>query len=61
MPDIFVAAGTDEVTRIYDYRHPLPQIILDGHSKPVNACAIAPFGGHYPIIFTGGDDELVRT
>lgn len=59
-PDIIVAAGDDDVTRIYDYRHPLPQVILDGHRGGATSCAIAPFGGAYPIIFTGGKDKLVR-
>ncbi|KAG8886316.1 hypothetical protein FRB98_001337 [Tulasnella sp. 332] len=60
MPDMFVAAGSDPVIRIFDLRSPLPQMVLDGHSKDVTSCAIAPFGGQFPIIFTGGKDELVK-
>ncbi len=52
--------GADDLARIYDYRHPFPQMVLDGHSSGVEACTIAPFGGKIPIIFTGGADEIVR-
>ncbi|KAG9007011.1 hypothetical protein FRB93_008277 [Tulasnella sp. JGI-2019a] len=62
MPDNFVAAGSDPITRIFDLRNgPLPQIVLEGHSRDVTSCAIASFGhGQFPIIFTGGKDEAVR-
>ncbi|KAG8973980.1 hypothetical protein FRC05_008037 [Tulasnella sp. 425] len=61
MPHNFVAAGDDRCTRIFDFRQPpLPQIMLNGHSDNVNACTIASHGGDFPIIFTGGDDELVK-
>lgn len=38
----------------------MPQMLLQAHGRDLNACTIAPFGGHYPIIFTGGEDELVK-
>ncbi|KIO23089.1 hypothetical protein M407DRAFT_244923 [Tulasnella calospora MUT 4182] len=38
----------------------LPQILLDGHSGNVLSCAIASHGGDFPIIFSGGKDELVK-
>lgn len=61
MPELYVAAGGDPLARIYDYRSPLPQILLDGHSAPLNCSAIAPYGGQFPLIFTGGSDELLKT
>ncbi|KAG9040515.1 hypothetical protein FS837_000518 [Tulasnella sp. UAMH 9824] len=61
LPHVFVAAGDDRCTRIFDLRHsPLPQIILNGHSDNVNACTIASHGGDFPVIFTGGNDELIK-
>ncbi|KIO23081.1 hypothetical protein M407DRAFT_27409 [Tulasnella calospora MUT 4182] len=61
IPHVFVAAGDDRCTRIFDLRHsPLPQIMLNGHSDNVNACTIASHGGDFPILFTGGNDELIK-
>ncbi|KAG8918728.1 hypothetical protein FRC01_001688, partial [Tulasnella sp. 417] len=61
IPHVFVAAGDDRCTRIFDLRHPpLPQVMLNGHSDNVNTCTIASHGGDFPIIFTGGNDELVK-
>lgn len=34
--------------------------MLNGHSDNVNACTIASHGGDFPIIFTGGNDELIK-
>lgn len=35
-------------------------MLLQGHSRPLHGCAVAPFGGQYPIIFTGSEDEMVK-
>lgn len=61
MPHCFVAAGDDPCVRIFDMRSSvLPEILLDGHSGDVLSCAIASHGSDFPIIFTGGKDELVK-
>ncbi|KAG8949562.1 hypothetical protein FRC04_008495 [Tulasnella sp. 424] len=61
MPHCFAAAGDDPCVRIFDMRSSvLPEILLDGHSGDVLSCAIASHGTDFPIIFTGGKDELVK-
>ncbi|KAG8981567.1 hypothetical protein FRB90_007161, partial [Tulasnella sp. 427] len=61
LPHLFVAAGDDPYTRIFDIRQSvLPQVLLNGHSASVDVCTIASHGGNFPIIFTGGQDELVK-
>lgn len=34
--------------------------MLDGHDRSLGCCIIAPYGGQYPLVFTGGSDELVK-
>lgn len=61
MPHSFVAAGDDPCVRIFDVRcSVLPQILLQGHSEDVISCAMASHGGGFPIVFSGGQDEVVK-
>ncbi|TFY62580.1 hypothetical protein EVG20_g6653 [Dentipellis fragilis] len=60
IPNIYFTASYDTHGRLFDVRHPLPQIILKCSSYPMRAVTVAANHGIAPLIFTGGDDGLVR-
>ncbi|KAA1476314.1 hypothetical protein DENSPDRAFT_505677 [Dentipellis sp. KUC8613] len=60
LPHTYVTACDDNYGRVFDVRHPLPQITLECSLYPMRAATLAPNRGIAPLVFTGGSDGLVR-
>ncbi|TFY52300.1 hypothetical protein EVG20_g10609 [Dentipellis fragilis] len=59
VPYMYATACDDGYGRLFDVRHPLPQVILDCAHCPMRTVAIAPNRGIAPLVFTGSEDALV--
>ncbi|KAA1476315.1 hypothetical protein DENSPDRAFT_505678 [Dentipellis sp. KUC8613] len=60
VPYTYATACNDGYGRLFDVRHPLPQVIFDCAHCPMRTVAIAPNRGIAPLVFMGSDDALVR-